>query len=330
MLDRVSVLVPARLHLGFLDLGGSLGRRFGSLGLAISDPFTRISLQRSSQSLSSGPDSARASRHLARLQRFLDLTRQSHHLHVDSAIPPHAGLGSGTQMALAVAAALRRLHGLELDVRGDAALLERGARSGIGIGLFETGGLVLDGGRTPVSGPPPILARLEFPPEWRIVLVLDHKVEGAHGPAEIKAFEALPRFSDALAGELCRLAVMQAMPAVVERDLDAFGSAITEIQQRLGDYFAPAQGGRYTSPRVALALDRLADLGATGIGQSSWGPTGFAFTASEDKARSLLDHLTSSGAAQGLDVRIVSASNRPAAIAAGELALDCMTTDHRP
>ena len=33
--QRVDVSAPARLHLGFLDLGGGLGRRFGSLGVAI-------------------------------------------------------------------------------------------------------------------------------------------------------------------------------------------------------------------------------------------------------------------------------------------------------
>jgi len=32
---QVSAHAPARLHLGFLDPGGSLGRRFGSLGLVI-------------------------------------------------------------------------------------------------------------------------------------------------------------------------------------------------------------------------------------------------------------------------------------------------------
>ena len=52
-------------------------------------------------------------------------------------------LGSGTQLALAVAAALRALHGYPLDPREDAVLLDRGARSGIGIGIFEQGGLVV-------------------------------------------------------------------------------------------------------------------------------------------------------------------------------------------
>ena len=48
-----------------------------------------------------------------------------------------------------VAAALRRLHDLPLDAPGDAVRLDRGTRSGVGIGLFEHGGLVVDGGHGP-------------------------------------------------------------------------------------------------------------------------------------------------------------------------------------
>ena len=42
--DRVTVSVPARLHLGFLDLNGGLGRRFGGIGLAINQLGTRITI----------------------------------------------------------------------------------------------------------------------------------------------------------------------------------------------------------------------------------------------------------------------------------------------
>ncbi|MGH6945016.1 MAG: beta-ribofuranosylaminobenzene 5'-phosphate synthase family protein, partial [Geminicoccaceae bacterium] len=38
----VTVCAPARLHLGFLDLHGGLGRRFGSIGLTLEDIATRL------------------------------------------------------------------------------------------------------------------------------------------------------------------------------------------------------------------------------------------------------------------------------------------------
>ena len=41
----VQVTTAARLHLGFLDLAGDLGRRFGSIGLAIDAFETRVAEQ---------------------------------------------------------------------------------------------------------------------------------------------------------------------------------------------------------------------------------------------------------------------------------------------
>src|SRR6185437_6994640 len=114
-LKGVQVTAAARLHLGFLDLAGDVGRRFGSIGL------------------------------------------------VSDAIPPHAGLGSGTQLALAIAAAFRRLEGLPLDPREDARLLNRGARSGVGVALFERGGLAVDAGRGAKTEVPPVVAQMSFP-----------------------------------------------------------------------------------------------------------------------------------------------------------------------
>ena len=50
-------------------------------------------------------------------------------------------------MALAVGTAISKLYQLPLGLREIAALTERGARSGIGIGAFAQGGLIVDGGR---------------------------------------------------------------------------------------------------------------------------------------------------------------------------------------
>jgi beta-RFAP synthase len=285
-MDCVSVSVPARLHLGFLDLNGGLGRKFGSIGLALDRPVTRITLRAARRTSVSGPDSARAQRCLATIIDALDLPG-SYALEIDEAIPPHSGLGSGTQLALAIAAAMRRLNRLPLDVRGDAALLDRGARSGIGIALFSTGGVVVDGGRTPEGPPPPVVAHQPFPETWRILLMFDRDAIGVHGKQERDAFSTLPPFPAEDAAQLCRRVLMQALPALAERDIANFGAAIGEIQARLGDHFASVQGGRYTSKRVEEAATFLAANGAHVCGQSSWGPTGFAFVESETEARRL-------------------------------------------
>lgn len=312
MTDAVTIGCGARLHLGFLDLNGGLGRRFGSLGLALEAPQTHLILRRAAQAGVDGPETARAARYLAIVTGSLGIA-QAHALRIETAMPAHAGLGSGTQLALAVASAVRRLHGLPQDLRADAARLGRGARSGIGIALFAEGGLVLDGGRGASDLPPPLLARLEVPRDWRVLLLLDPTREGLAGHAERTAFAALPPMRAELAAELCRLVLMQALPAAAEADLPGFGAAITHVQQVVGDYFAPAQGARFTSPRVAAALDRLAALGAHGLGQSSWGPSGFALAPDPDAAEWLRQRLLAAGGAP--EVLICRARNRGADIA---------------
>ena len=203
---------------------------------------------------------------------------------ISQTIPEHVGLGSGTQLGIAVGVALARLYRLDLSVREIAVVVQRGQRSGIGAGAFELGGFLVDGGKGASDDPPPIVSRVEFPADWRVLLVLERATHGLHGEVETAAFEALPAFPEALASHLCRLMLMQALPALAERDIESFGDAIGELQRITGDYFAPAQGGRFASPAVAEALTWIESQGIAGVGQSSWGPTGFAFVAGEDRA----------------------------------------------
>jgi beta-ribofuranosylaminobenzene 5'-phosphate synthase len=250
------------------------------------------------------------------LQRSLDLDG-SYRVEVGEAIPAHAGLGSGTQLALALAAGVRRLHGLPLDLRGDAVRLRRGARSGVGVGLFEQGGLVVDGGHGASGGPAPIISRIPFPEHWRVLIVLDPARQGLHGAREGEAFAALPPMPELSAAKLCRLALMKLLPALVERDLPGFGAAVKEMQQLLGDHFAPMQGGsRFTSPHVGACLEALDRAGAYGVGQSSWGPTGFAFAPSPGEADRLAMTARRYAGGAGLDIRICTGLNEGADISA--------------
>jgi beta-ribofuranosylaminobenzene 5'-phosphate synthase len=285
----VRVIAPARLHLGFLDLHGGLGRRFGSLGVTLEEPRTVLTVRPAEERLSvSGPSAERARRIALRLTDGLGLAG-AFDIALEQAIPEHAGLGSGTQLALALGTALARCAGQAVDPRRIALLARRGARSGIGIGAFSLGGVILDGGRAEEEdAPPPILSRLDFPEPWRVLLVFDPKAGGLHGPAEYEAFRLLPQFPERLAADLCRLMLMQGLPALAEADLPRFGDAVTELQRRVGDYFSPVQGGRFSSPHVAAALSWLEAAGIAGFGQSSWGPTGFAFAASPAEGEALM------------------------------------------
>lgn len=274
--DAVRVEVPARLHLGFLDMEGGLGRRFGSLGLTLDGLGTALTLIRSEAARGTPePTDGRARGYLDRLCGVLDLENRFS-LCLGRTIPSHSGLGSGTQLALAVGAALSAMTGRTLPPRRVASLLDRGARSGIGVGAFEQGGVILDGGKGALDEPPPVISRMALPEAWRMVLVFDDANRGLSGTAETVAFRDLPPFPADKAAYLCRLALMVGLPALAEGDAMRFGAAVTELQSVVGDHFAPAQGGRFSSPDVAEVLRWLPSVGATGVGQSSWGPTGFA------------------------------------------------------
>ena len=287
---KVSVIAPARLHMGFIDLSGSLGRHFGSIGVALNEISTRLTLTRAPELSFSGLPSSRAEKCLQRLCETLNVSPDLH-ITIESLIPEHVGLGSGTQMALAMGSALNAFYGLHLTVRDMAQLGDRGARSGIGIGVFEQGGLVVDGGRGEFTKTPPIVSHLDIPQDWRFILAFDQRGQGLHGEQEISAFKKLPPFPQQEAARLCYLLLMQGLPAVAESNLDKFGDVISQLQRSVGEHFAAAQGGVFTSHEVAEVMVWLQQQGAVAIGQTSWGPTGFCAVAGEKQAHSLVTEL---------------------------------------
>ena len=303
----ISVETTARLHMGFIDMNGGLGRRFGSLGLAIDQPALRLNASLDDEVFATGPESDRVRDYAARFLSQVGLNKGASFT-VLEAIPPHSGLGSGTQLALATGMALNALYQLNLSVREIAAISFRGARSGIGLGVFESGGFVVDGGRGTNDQLPPVISRLDFPDAWRILLVYDARQTGVHGVQEKAAFSLLPEFSASQAAHISRLVLMQVLPAIAESDIIVFGNAISEIQRLVGDFFSTMQGGgRYSSKRVGSAMAWLGANGVTCTGQSSWGPTGFAVMESERVATEWAERLKLKY--DGLDYKVVRGRN---------------------
>lgn len=313
----VTVAAAARLHLGFLDLHGGLGRRFGSLGLAIDGFATRVQAERAPDYAAEGPDARRALDYARTYAAARDLAGGAR-LRIVEAIPDHVGLGSGTQLALAVGTALERLlgdpaAGAPAGTRAIAATLGRGRRSGIGIATFEQGGFIVDCGRGEGGEPPQVALRIPFPADWRVLLLLDQRGQGLFGERELDAFSRLPEFPERAAGRLCRVLLMQVVPGLLEPSLGPVAEGIREIQRTVGAYFSPAQGGCFASPAVSAALDWAESQGLRGGGQSSWGPTGFVLAPDDDRARWLAQGLRRRlGDGSPLRLRIAAALNRGA------------------
>ena len=281
----VRVEAPARLHLGMLAVASDGERRFGGLGVAVGRPAVVLEAEPADELSAEGPDADRALAFAHRCRDALGLAGGAH-LRVVEAIPQHVGLGSGTKLALAVAQALAALEGRDVDAPGLAEASGRAARSAVGMWTFALGGLVVEGGHRPgVERPAPLLAHHPMPDEWRAVLVVPAATPGLSGGAEEDAFERLVPAPERSA-VIAQLVLTSLLPALVERELDEFGAALTRIQELVGDSFAAPQGGRF-HPRAGPLVDALVRFGAAGAGQSSWGPAVYGVVGSEAAGREL-------------------------------------------
>jgi beta-ribofuranosylaminobenzene 5'-phosphate synthase len=281
-MTTVRIEAPARLHLGMLDASGEGSRRFGGLGAAVARPGVVVEVSDAPEGLlAEGPDAERA-RRVA--ERCLDaLGGGGARVRVLEAIPAHVGLGSGTKLALAVAAALAALAGESPDPPALARMAGRGARSAVGLWTFALGGLVVEGGRRHGSDEPaPLLVRHAMPDDWCCVLAIPAAEPGLSGGAEEAAFAEL-RPDPERSAHIAQIVLTALLPALVERDLAEFGAALTALQRLVGDAFASVQGGTF-HPRSGPLVEALLRLGAAGAGQSSWGPAAYGLFGREAEA----------------------------------------------
>ncbi|MCW4010499.1 MAG: kinase [Candidatus Bathyarchaeota archaeon] len=272
---KVYIETPARLHLGLIDLNGDLGRIFGGLGVAIDHPNVILEAEKSPTLTVTGKK-PELTKQVA--SKFLEAYRIKEKVAVEvkAVIPEHVGLGSGTQLALAVSAAMARLFNVKASVHELAAAMGRVSQSGVGTAVFAHGGLVVEGGkntRNPAQVTIPLICRQLFPEEWRFVVAIPNTEKGLANKVEASAFKHLPPMPASEVGKICRLVMMKLLPAISEKDIESFGQALTQIQNIVGDCFAPVQGGRYASSPATQCVDFMLQNGAYGSGQSSWGPT---------------------------------------------------------
>ena len=307
-MQTATITAPARLHLGFVGLVGDSAEEFGALGLAINTPVVRVRVSKSEHWKICGKIPEKANQYVSMLKQALELD-QPMQVDVSETIQPHVGLGSGTQLALAIAAACCAVSCRKVSIEKLSALLGRGKRSGIGTAAFSAGGFLIDCASKTADESRAISMRFKFPEEWKILLVLDDELKGAHGAIEVDAFGELGGFSSRLTQQLQKILLDHVIPSLQMRDIISFGKGITRIQNQVGDFFEPIQGGRYLSPHVSEILEAAAELGAAGVGQSSWGPTGFILTESEKDAQNLRAAILAADAADGIHIKIVQARN---------------------
>lgn len=313
--DSVRIRTGSRLHLGLLSLPGSLPhapRHFGGVGLMIDEPAVQIDAQAASEWYAEGPSRERALDAAQRAAAALPIDcHRPLKIRVERCPQEHIGLGTGTQLTLAAGMAARLLGAADANPVALAADTGRGLRSGLGVHGFAQGGCLVDGGKGPSTTVAPLLCRHNFPSGWRILLATPQSERGLAGAAEREAFARLagqthnPIETDAL----CRLALLGLLPALVERDLAAFGEAVFEFNRRAGLLFKATQGGEYSSPQAAELVDKLRGFGVRGVGQSSWGPTIFAVE-EVDRLTMAAQYLRRQYSEKSLALILTSARNR--------------------
>jgi beta-RFAP synthase len=300
----IRVTAPARLHFGLLSLPAEGEdfwpdrhgepalplRRFGGAGLMVESPALRLRAEPAPDWSAEGPLSGRS---LDFARRFVQTVPAGslapRRLVIESAPPQHSGFGSGTQLGLAVARALALAAGLpDLDAAELARRVGRGLRSALGVHGFAHGGFLVEAGKRSSDQMSPLVARLPFPEPWRVVLAVPSGAPTVCGDRERQAFR--DRIERTNTDALCRLVLLGMLPALVERDEQAFGEALHDFNARAGEAFAAAQGGTYAGPRVAELIAFVRRQGVCGVGQSSWGPAVFAVVGDPGRA----DHLAAS------------------------------------
>jgi beta-RFAP synthase len=317
------IRTSSRLHFGLLGWGGQTVRQFGGLGLMIDSPALELRVTPNSSWRIDPPHRRRLGPLIDQLEaigREREIALQPAQICVDRAPPEHVGLGVGTQLSLAVARAVLELSGVrDIPVTELARWAGRGRRSGIGLHGFELGGLIVDGGRKNETDIPPLVARLPFPDDWSILIARPPGERGLHGPDENRAFAERPAFPTAITDALCRLVLLEILPAVIERDLPAFGAALSAVQARVGAYFADSQGGVYSAPGGSRIAELLRRAGFEGVGQSSWGPTLYAFSALPcEEIEVRLESLRLEPALDGFTLSMTQAANHGAVVSSDE------------
>lgn len=287
---RVIIRSPSRIHVTLIDMHGGSGRVDGGIGIALEEPGILLEAELSPiLSVSGGtPDLRERLSGIAAGVLEKIGAGASAAITIRSHFPSHVGLGSGSQLGLAVARAICELYGRTMTTRELAMLVGRGGTSGIGTAAFGLGGFIMDGGHRFGPGgektdfrpsgasrgvsPPPVTARHEFPQDWHILVAIPSLPAGPSGRAEVDIFrDRCPVPLDEVR-ELSHEILMRMLPGIAGHDLDLFGSSINRVQ---GLGFKKVELSLQPSQVTGL-LEVLRGSGAAGAGLSSFGPAVYA------------------------------------------------------
>ena len=316
--ESLAVETGSRLHFGLIDPAGSSGRLYAGAGVMVENPGIRLEAE-----LAEGGDRVTADGPIAaRVEDFLNRFRKStgcdafFNIEISSCPADHLGLGTGTQLGMAIASACSNLLGLDGGIEAIAGRTGRGRRSAIGVHGFDRGGFLIDDGKTDERGLSALRTRIELPQAWRFLLVITPGHRGLSGQKEADCFKHLEAVPSQTVDRLEDLLKNVLVPAAEEDDWPAFSRALHEFGLLAGVPFQEAQGGPFSTLLAGEVAQHLRQAGIEGVGQSSWGPTLYALLPNQQEAETAVAELRSRFGLGEQEVQLTQPRNRGAAVGA--------------
>jgi len=302
---KVRITTPCRIHLSLIDENGYTGRVDGGIGLMLDKPNVVLEVSNNADEFAIECHKYyRESVHVinekaSKIFKLFHLSNKNFHFNLKRYYPNHVGLGSKTQLSLAIGTAIATLKDVDIPIEEITKLLERGGTSGIGWRGFETGGFILDGGHdygigkeketfspSSASGsanPAMTISRYNIPENWRIVLVIPNVKPGANGEEEVEIFKKHTPIPREEVNEVSHQILMKILPGILKNDLKCFGEGLKRIQ---GIGFKRIEISlQHQIVKNLLKFFEENDVKA--FGMSSFGPSVLGITETDSEAEKL-------------------------------------------
>ncbi|MFX1496503.1 MAG: beta-ribofuranosylaminobenzene 5'-phosphate synthase [Promethearchaeota archaeon] len=307
---KIRITAPCRIHLSLIDENGYTGRVDGGIGLMLDRPNVIFEASNNAQEFKIEAhkyyrESIEVINEKAsKVFKVFNISNKNFHFHLKRYYPSHVGLGSKTQLSLAIARAITLLKNIKnIKLEDLTKIVERGGTSGIGWRGFERGGFILDAGHDFGQGkeketflpssasknaePALTLFRHDIPTNWRFVLVIPNVGKGAYGDDEVSIFQNYAPIPKEEVNEVSHQVLMKVIPGIIKRDLKCFGEGLKRIQS-IG--FKKIEIS-LQNDIVKYLLKFFENYGLKAYGMSSFGPSVIGITESEPEANDLLKEI---------------------------------------
>lgn len=278
--------------MSLIDLSGAYGRIDGGIGLTLEHPNFVLFGEPTEKNIqiefnSNITDERIISECREKIRDAADKIINYHNIEsgfyfrVEEGYLPHSGLGSGTQIALSTAKIISEYSNHPSNSLELSTIVGRGGTSGIGTFAFDKGGFIVDAGRSvkekhsflPSSAsnvrPPLLFGNYDFPEDWEILIVILNSSDAVNGNKEVNIFQSYCPLPKNEVMEVSHLIFMNMIPFMMEHNLPEFGKSIDELQN-VGFKKIEVE---LQSDRIKELINKMREVGAYGVGMSSFGPT---------------------------------------------------------